>query len=128
MQKAGSHANLRLSIEVDDPKSTDINDTFESTDSSPSFISGGFKLTSSGVDAIPEKRKIPHSLPFHRYPSREPNQKKEEILHDPIKFVVKGHPKYTNETLIIIDQIGTGSSSRVFKCMHVPTLSLVAVS
>jgi hypothetical protein len=126
MRKAGN--KLHLSIQVDDPTSTNDNDTFESTDTSPCFMSGGIELTSSGIEAIPEQRKVPHLLPFHHHPSREPNQERGGRLHHPIKFVVKGQPRYTNETLVIIGQIGSGSSSRVFKCIYVPTLSLVAVS
>lgn len=39
----------------------------------------------------------------------------------------KESPRYTQEALIFVQEIGRGSSSRVYKCIHVPTLSLVAV-
>jgi hypothetical protein len=119
---------VHLSVEVDHPETEYINDTFESTPMGSLFISGEFKLTSIGVETIPQKNWVSHLVPNHYYPSREPDKEREKIQYIPIENVEYGHPKYTAESLIIINQIGAGSSSRVYKCIYVPTLSLVAVS
>ena len=39
----------------------------------------------------------------------------------------KHHARHTRETLVMLSEVGRGSTSRVFKCLYVPTLELLAV-
>lgn len=136
--------NLSISTETSDYTQSTENDHFmsglnldplillneiydDTTDNS--FISGGFTLTSSGVDSIPNGMAMSHLLPFKHIPHRDPYKEREKMSHHcPINSIVTGYPKYTKEAIIIISQIGAGSTSHVYKCIYMPTLSLVAVS
>ena len=50
-----------------------------------------------------------------------------DIIKD-YQVPIVGGPRYTEEAILYIDEIGRGSTSKVYKCIYVPTLSFVAVS
>lgn len=93
----------------------------------PEYSSGGIKLTASGIGTIPEKIESssitqPTFIPCEVDCGSETNS----CFHPP-RSIISYHPRYSQEAIIIMSEIGRGTSSVVHKCIYVPTLSFVAV-
>lgn len=92
---------------------------------SPIYTSGGIKLTASGIGIIPEKSD--HSI-FSPSESMDngansPASRCCKPLASPVSY----HPRYSQEAILFVSEMGRGTSSIVHRCIYVPTLSFVAV-
>ena len=90
---------------------------------SPVYSSGGIKLTASGIGRIPERSE---------YSIFSPSKTIGNGANSPAggcgkTSTVSCHPRYSQEAILFISEIGRGTSSIVHRCIYIPTLSFVAV-
>ena len=93
------------------------------------YSSGGFHLSSVGIEAIPENNSPYDPITSHcNMPHSEAEFDMKKKYGHTLSPITSSHPRYSQEAIVRISQIGRGNSSTAHKCIYVPSLSLIAVS